>query len=102
MRRTSLGVFLAYEIGVTEVGANYGGHIDCTSAFASFRLISAVLGMEARSTASSASRVPGTDASTCALGWSAGIFANSAGSDVDANAHSPCKSAARNQRPEAR
>ena len=59
----------------------------------------AVSGICASSTASAASGVPGTDASTRERGCSSGIFLKSSGSVSDANVHGPPKSGAENQRP---
>ena len=69
----------------------------------SLRLLTrAVRGTPARTTASIASLVPGTDASTRALGWERGIRLKSSGRLVVANVHGPAKSGAENHRPATR
>jgi hypothetical protein len=65
-------------------------------------LTRAVCGTWARSTASAACCVPGTEARTRERGCSSGIFWKSSGSFGVANVHGPVKSAAVNQRPDTR
>ena len=65
-------------------------------------LIVAWCGTCASSTASSASCVLGTEASTNAMGLDLGIFANSAGRSADAAVHGPLGEGERNQRPATR
>src|SRR5512142_1480006 len=100
---TSLSVFTAYCSDVLSIGLNDGSPWYATSgALISFLLTRAVCGTCARSTASAACCVPGTDASTRDRGCSSGIFWKSAGSFGVANVHGPVKSGAENQRPATR
>ena len=65
-RRVAPVPVLGLAAGVLAV--RYPLHRDLTSAFADFRSIFAVWGIDAAITASSACRVPGTAARTCARG----------------------------------
>ncbi len=75
-------VFVAYCSFVFSIGLNCGGPSYATLAFASAsaRFTVTVVGICASITASDASIVPGTDASTLPFGESSGIFMKSGGS----------------------
>src|SRR5215472_836158 len=98
---TAALVFLAYSIEVPSMGAKVGWPSYCTVTLASARVIVAVWGIELAMSASLASGVPGTEASTVALELSAGILAKSGGSSFPATkVQGPSNEALLNQRPE--
>src|SRR5215469_10700462 len=96
-------MFLAYSIGVPSIGTNIGSPSYWTVTLASERVMVAVWGIELAMSASLASGVPGTDASTVALGLSTGILAKSGGSSFPATkVQGPANEVLLNQRPEIR
>src|SRR5271166_3063161 len=99
---TSNDVLAAYCSDVPVIGCQVGGPPYVTLRVVPWRLIAAVCGTSAASSAVCACGVPGTLASTQPRGPLAGIFAKSAGKVWLANDHGPDKLAAANQRPDVR
>src|ERR1700709_1507721 len=98
---TLAGVFDAYDIAVPSIGAKAGSPLydTLTAAAAAAGFPSTDVGICASSTASRASGVPGTEASTREAGLPAGIIAKSRGSWSVAYVHGPAGPGAENQRP---
>src|SRR5262245_21557030 len=97
-------VFVAYDIDVSGIGANFGSpaYVTFTAFSASALFTTTVVGIWASSTASMACSVPGTEASTSPLGPFGGIARKSFGRSALAYVHGPWRDFARNQRPETR
>src|SRR5947209_20413230 len=100
---TAVLVFFAYCIEVPSIGANFASPSYCTVSLASARVIVAVCGIELAINPSSDAGVPGTEASTVALGLSVGIEAKSGGSSSPfTKVQGRFSEALLNQRPEIR
>ena len=99
----SLSVLTARETVVCSIGWNCGSPWYCTSgAFTCFLSTRAVCGICASRTASAASSVPGTEASTRDRSCESGIFLKSSGRVGRRERPRPVEAGAVNQRPETR
>src|SRR6185503_10921391 len=100
---TGIEVFVAYINVVLSICLNCGEPSKFTFNEAALRVIVAVCGMALAIKASLACGVPGTETSTAALAWVAGIFAKSAGSvSLLTYCQGPSIDCALNQRPDSR